>query len=158
MTLDELKQLVQEAQWFSKLGSFPGGEGQRVIRDLAEPEEPDDWDWLPTTQTQTDPIHVVPLKQVAAAQGKAQDLHRHQMEVYRLALTSLRQVPDNHPPLCIGASNLAPAAKGAALFAIRMAVAEIITGAQGFWCALIPLYVGGYWPCGLDDEQRVVVL
>ena len=158
MTLDELRTLVQGAAWFRKLGTYPAGGRALALRDLESPEDPDEWDWLPTTADEPDPIHHPPLREVARSEGRADELCAAVNELYRLTLASLRRAPDDHPLLHAQNSDFTPAARGPALFAVRMAVAEIVMDRPSFWCSVVPLYAEDYWPCGLTDDGRVVVL
>ena len=160
MTSSDLEQLIASAEWFSQLGQFPDQDGYLTLRDLEEPgeEDPeDDWDWLPTDITALDPFHPVPLKQVATEQGRQPELLETTKRFYKSALAGLRGATD-HPLLKVGASDWGPAAQGAALFAVRMATAEVITEIEGPWITLIRLYAQGYWPCGLRDNGDLVVL
>jgi hypothetical protein len=145
--------------WFANLGNFAATDGVLVIQDLETPEGDDEWDWLPTTTLgQDDPVSRAPLKQVAAEMGRGAELRSRTNEFYKVALRSLRKAPSDHPLLHVGPHDVTPAAIGAALFAVRHAVAEIVIESPGFWCALIPIYAGGNWPLGVADDGRLVVL
>ena len=158
MTLTDLRTHVQNAQWFSKLGTFTETEDAVAIRSLEEPDTPDEWDWLPTTPDQPDPIHSQSFNETALSQGVPEELAATRKELTKIAVSSLRRANLDHPLFRVGPSNVAPAARGAALYAVRMAASEVLTGREGFWCSVIPLYEQGFWPCGLDDQGRVVVL
>jgi len=158
MTLDELRNYVVNAQWFDKLGTFPESPETLVIRTLEPPEEDEEWDWLPSTITQEDPIYDPPLNVIAEGLGLRDELRVRSKEYYALALRSLRKLPDELPLLIVGPENATPAARGAALYAVKQCVAEIVIGAPGFWSSLIPIYSAGYWPCGITDERHLVVL
>jgi hypothetical protein len=123
----------------------------------SDEENPEGWDWLPGTHMEPDPIHRPPLSEVARDQGREQQRLEATRELYQAALVSLRGAME-HPGLKLGPSDMNPAARGAALYAVRMAVGEIVTEREGFWCSLIPLFQAGFWPCGLSDRGRVVVL
>ncbi len=77
------------------------------------------------------------------------------MQQYKLALQSLRAVPDK--PLCLGRNDFTPAAIGAALYCVRMTSLEILAGHHGFWCEALELYRQGHWPCGRLPDGKLVV-
>ena len=157
MTLEELKQRTEEANWFTNLGTYPGSENTTVIKSLDAPDVPDAWDWLPTTNEEPDPIHVPSLATIAKQQSVYSDYSKIVLENNKITLVSLRKMDENNPLLRIGAINGVNAARGVALYAIRMAFGEIILKKQGFWCSLLPYYFNGYWPCGLTDDNKLVI-
>ena len=157
-TLDELREQILATNWFARVGHFTPCESYRAIETLEPPQETeDDWDWLPTTSTQDDPIHQPSLKEIAHSQGRDKELASKIHEFYKLALVSLRKADDTNSLFHVGVHNLFPAAKGAALFAVRMAVAEIVTENQGFWCCVVSLYCEGFYPCGYSLSEVIVL-
>jgi hypothetical protein len=152
VTLAELETMVNEAAWFTRLGQFTAGPGYIAIRTLEMPEQDDDWDWLPTTMDQPDPIHATLADQVRDDEV----IRRERLRLHKLALVSLRHA--ENPLLRVGSVDLTTAAKGAALFAVRMAVAEIMSNVEARWTVMVPLYAQGHWPCGLADDGCIVVL
>ena len=172
MNLEELRRTIESARWFSMLGQFTPHNDFVRIGNLqawasAAPGRPqdseqdaiaDDMEWLPSTQSQEDPIHGSALIQLARKLRVEDPLKRARTEFYKTTLDSLGQQMTHSPLLTVGAHDFSDAAKGSALFAVRMAVTEILTGREGFWCSLIPLYQAGFWPCGRLTSGRVVVL
>lgn len=178
MELDEVKRLVQEAQWFSNLGhatESPGfvpvtgleewagfiGAGVRAEFDLPGGGTTNGplWrmDWLPTSPDQDDPVHGSALKALAEALGRSAEFRTARLEMHRLALVTLRGATE-HPLLRLGATDLTQAASGAALFACRQAASEAVVSEPGFWCSLLPIYSRGNWPVGKTPTGEVVVL
>jgi hypothetical protein len=170
MKLDELKTSLQNARWFTRLGEFVGrqhmipirrreADGFSMIVYFDHPEGPAlkvAWEWLPTTKDQPDPIHGDRLRALAAEMGKEQELRESALEIYKKTLTSLRNLYKN-PLFKVGPHDETEAAKGGALYAARMASAEIVMNKPGFWCLTIPLYVDGYWPCGITEKRELLV-
>jgi hypothetical protein len=150
MTRDELHRLLKDAQWFSQIGGRAA-----TIRSLTDNAE--SWDWLPTAQDQSDPIHGDELKALAASIGVAELRAREEADAARMALQSLRSSPDGLSAFADGPHDLTPAAKGGAVYAARMAAREIVVGRPGFWCDVIRRFHDGYWPCGLDTAKHLVV-
>jgi len=171
MTVDELKTYVVNAEWFTRLGQFPGGPGRVPLPNLEawrhnglgkfvdpSPSIPDDMIWLPTSWGQEDPIHGEALRAAAIQLGREQTIRQVGLDMYKTALRSLRAMDRQQGLFRVGASNFANAAEGAALYAVRQAVSEIMVKQEGFYCALIPLYAAGYWPCGITTQGELVVL
>ncbi|MDC0711151.1 hypothetical protein POL68_21965 [Stigmatella sp. ncwal1] len=173
MRLEELKQRIETVRWFSSLGTFPPREGFVPIRDLqawadavpglteeAAGEDPiaDEMDWLPSSQSQEDPVHGNSLAQLAKKLGVEDRLKKARVEFFKAALDSLGKQMTPSPLFVVGPHDFSEAAKGAALFAVRMSVTEILAGKEGFWCSLISLYEEGFWPCGTLSSGQVVVL
>ena len=158
MRLEELRSCLKDARWFSRVGEFRERGG--VLR-LASLEgaftDGRVWEWLPTDASAEDPIHGDSLRSLADSLGVGLERRGTAVEVYRLALESLRKVGQSHPSFRVGPHDMLPAAKGAAAYAARMAATEIVVSRHGFWCSLIPLYVEGYYPCGYTEQGRVVV-
>jgi hypothetical protein len=173
MTLEELKHRIETARWFSSLGAFSAREGFVPIRTLeawadavpslqeeAAGADPiaDEMEWLPSSQTEEDPVHGSRLAQLAKKTGVEERLKKARVEFFKLALDSLGKQMTPSPLFVVGPHDFSEAAKGAALFAVRMAVTEVLTGNEGFWCSLLPLYQEGFWPCGTLGPGKVVVL
>ncbi len=168
MTIDELKQQINEAKWFANLGHFREEEGKIAIRTLAawrsEATVADEYHervaermrWLPSQSSDEDPIHGSSLKDLAKKNGTGPELTKHSLEAYKLTLASLRPVPP-HPLLKIGPHDFNPPARNAAAYAARMAASEIVTERQGFWCSMFKLFSEGYFPCGIMPDGQVVV-
>jgi hypothetical protein len=97
MTLDQLKNSINNAAWFSRLGQFgrcpnmiPIREIEAdgmfdVIIDFDYPEGPDvEWEWLPTQRDQPDPFHGNKLVELAASMGKQDELREVTLDIYKL--------------------------------------------------------------------------
>lgn len=155
MTLDELSEIVGRARWFAHLGKFREREDAVPLATVASSAA---WEWLPTSRDQPDPIHGRSLVDLSERGGQAEARRKAELSIARATLVSLRSVPDSHPDLADGPDNLTLAAKGGALYAVRMAAREIVAGRPGFWCGVVREYEQGFWPCGIfDDGQRLVV-
>jgi hypothetical protein len=180
MDLEHLKIFVQEAQWFTNLGHTSISPGVVVLSD------PEQWkqfvragtgaefglphntaplttfpfgklEWLPTSLGEIDPVHENALQTLAQTGGKTAELKAARLEVHKLALRSMRGM--TKPPLLkVGGTDLTEAARGAALFACRMAASEIGVEQPGFWCSLMPFYHAGHWPLGRVPSGEIVVL
>ncbi len=142
MTHVELATLIREARWFAALGDRSHGE--RSYDDVIESSN---WDWLPTTRDQIDPVTF--------------DLvcidRRCELDAAKSVLISLRSISDNDLRLVAGASNMMPAAKGGAQYAAVRAAREISNGTDGFWCKCMRYYSLGWWPLGICDDGSLVV-
>ena len=157
-TLEDLRQRIEEADWFTSLGTCPEAENIFVISTLQELRvSPEAWDWLPTDNGMSDPVHMPSLADIAKQQGVYSDYLRLTTEYYKLTLVSLRKMDENNPLFRVGPVNNAPAARGGALYALRMAVGEIVLGRQGFWCSLLSYYFNGCRPCGLTESRKLVI-
>lgn len=180
MDLPELKRLVETANWFSNLGHAEPRAGIIPVTDvkqwkafstalssaefgLAHDEKAleafpfGDMDSLPTTSGQEDPVHGNRLASLARQQDREAEFRTARLEFFKLAQQSLRPVRD-HPLLKVGPTNFNPAARGAALFACRMAASEIVVQEPGLWCSLVRLYHQGNWPMGTTSTGTLVVL
>lgn len=179
MTLDELKQLIETAEWFANLGKAkvaPGivpvmeSEWQQLVRVAVDAEfglpqdaslrgEPPfpDMIWLPTANDEPDPIHGRSLEDAARQLNREGELKAARIEVFRLALTSQRSVPER-PALKIGATDSNNAARMAGRFACRMAASEIVVNQVGFWCGIVRLFHKGHWPLGRLPGGEIAVL
>lgn len=168
MTLDELSKLLSEATWFNNLGRYTEHEGTVPLSDLAPwsgteynaSEESvrvaNAMDWLPSSRDQGDPIHGDSLDHQIISSGLQAIAQTNVASVYRLTLTSLQKT-SVCPLLVVGPHDFTEAAKGAALYAARRAVIEIMIGKPDFWCGLIRIYAQGNWPCGIMPNGTVVV-
>ena len=157
MTIEQLAATIDEAQWFSRLGQYAPDAGQLAIQSLqawADEESRCDrhhqkiaeaMEWLPAQAQDPDPIH-----------GDRLPTHDQGLLIYKQALTSLRPLAAN-PLLKVGPHDFQHVAHGAAAYACRRAALEICAQQPGFWCALVPLYASGHWPCGLLPDQNLVV-
>lgn len=169
MTIEELIELINQANWFSRLGEFSGDENRGLIAipDLSAWSDDSNLDveylkiadamrWIPTTRDEKDIFYGGFLKdQLKVIENK--EIERLPMDLYKLTLKSLRNMVD-HKLLHVGPHHFVEAAKGAALYASRHACMEIVTGNVGHWCRLMPLYCDGFWPCGLIKPDKIVVL
>ena len=158
MNLTTLHTFLQSARWFSRVGTFQGSANAMAVRDLVdwEPNE-SDWEWLPTSHDQPDPVHGDRFKRLANQGGREEERRRVGLDAYRAALASMRRLQTSPAGLVIGPHDYFPAAKVAAAYAARGAAMECLLGGEQFWCELIPLYVEGYWPCGIDTQRRLFV-
>lgn len=167
MTLEELETLIQTARWFEHLGEPLANEGIVQIPTLAPwaslPTDNDElervadqMEWLPSSRDQDDPIHGTSMEERSAQRGKKDEYSRRSLEIYNRALVSLRGF-DGHSALRIGPHDFTEAARGAAIFASRRAVYEILLSECGFWCSVMNFYGQGHWPCGILPNEVVVV-
>lgn len=158
MTFEQLAAHVENALWFTKLGQYAPASGQLAIQSLeawADEESSCDrhhqkiaasMEWLPAQAQDPDPIH-----------GDSLEPDEHSLAVYKQALASLCPVAPIKR-LKVGPHDFQHVAHGAAAYACRRASLEISHGRPGFWCALVPLYAAGHWPCGILPDQTLVVL
>ena len=155
MTLTTLHALIPKIQWFTQLGRF-----QATARTLAisSVDVAGEWDWLPTSHTQPDPIHGDALIRLAEETACGAQRCTEELAVAKLASVSLQTVPCPHPQLVRGASDYTQAARGSGVFAVRMAARELVVERVGFWCGIIAYYEQGHWPCGVTEDRKVVVL
>jgi hypothetical protein len=63
----------------------------------------------------------------------------------------------NNPLLKVGPHDSTNAARGGALFAMRMAAVEIVVDKQQFWCCLVSLFETGFWRRGLTKSSEILV-
>lgn len=154
MTIDELASLIRDTDLFTSVGTFCSDDLAVAYADVLDD---DNWNWLPTTHDQADPIHGASLIKIADERGIKEQRRQTEMKMAKLCTASLRPVPEKHPRLIDGPHNLTPAAKGAAVFATRMAAREIVTDNQGTWCCILQYYSLGHWPCGRYPAGRLVV-
>jgi hypothetical protein len=179
MTLDELKRLIQTADWFASLGTASAAPGvvpvtiiawQRLIgastsaefglpHDVAVFEEPPfaEMERLPTANEEPDPIHGQSLEKAAHDLGREAEFSAARLEVFRVALASQRGYPDR-PALKVGPTDSNEAARIAGRFACRIAASEIVVDQVGFWCEMVRLFHKGHWPLGRLSSGVVVVL
>jgi hypothetical protein len=180
MTLDELRALIQSAQWFANLGRAVSAPGLITITDIglwqefgaactsAEFDLPHDasvfenpsfagMNWLPTALEEPDPIHGGDLEHIAHDLQREDQIKETRVEVLRLALKS-QQIAADQPILIIGPTNFNDTARMAGRYASRRAASEIVAERVGFWCRVVKLYNRGHWPLGLLPSGEVVVL
>jgi hypothetical protein len=180
MDLSELKHLIQTTRWFSNLGRGASSPGIIAVNDLglfqrfiatATAEECGladkglEWDlgpmegmeWLPGTVHEPDPIHGQRLAELADQLGRTQEYREERLKAFKLAQQALRTVPEI-PEVNVGPTQLEPVARGAALFAARLAASEIVVGEPGFWCAMVRHYHQGHWPMGRNLKGEVIIL
>jgi len=167
MTIDDIKVEIEQANWFSRLGSYSAPKGHLALRDLhawnnAEFDSSVDersaaiaseMDWLPSSRDQDDPIHGEELMKYL--EGAGINFKAVTLDLYKLSLKSLRTV--DGMKICSGPNDFSQAAIGAALYCVRMAALEVMADKVGFWCALLKLYGKGYWPCGVLPDKTLVV-
>ena len=155
MLLDELAAQIASASWFDRCGQFPGGPGAVPLATVAAS---DDWDWLPTSREQTDPIYGDDLVTELQHTGNEQARREAELAMAKCVLSALRSVPDQLPALIDGPHNFTGAAKSGAVYAARMAARELLVG-PATWCSVVQLFISGYWPCGWSPTtQSIVVL
>ncbi len=168
-TIEDLVEAIETAKWFHRLGTFESRPGFIGIPDLKpwglpeslDSDQPnslaDTMSWLPTSRDQDDPLfgkqHLNQLKKLGMDEIAKSD----GLRIYSAALKSLRKV-DKPALLEVGPHNFTEAAKGAALYASRRAVYEILIGESQKWCEIVSLFKCGYWPCGILPNKTVVVL
>lgn len=159
--------MLDGANWFGALGSYEAPRGQLALPDLhawagsglaADTQSNSSglarkMDWLPSSRDQNDPIHGESLRQLLKQNGAP--WQQQVMSHYKLALQSLRAVPDKS--ICAGCNDFTPVAIGAALYCVRMASIEVLAQREGFWLAALELYRQGHWPCGLLADGTLVV-
>ena len=178
MTLDELKQLIQTADWFAKVGTANVAHGVVPVTDIAwrrfmaaatraEFGLPHDatvfeespfagMERLPTANEEADPIHGPALEKAARDLGREAEFKAARLEVFRLALASQRAFPERLV-LKVGPADYNEAARMAGRYACRMAASEIIVRQVGFWCETVRFFHKGHWPLGRLPGNAVVV-
>lgn len=165
--MDRIRHAVVNAQWFSALGSYQPSEGQIALPNLSAWDRPrfpaeldtslakiaSDMDWLPSSRDQPDPIHGEHLRSILKDNGTA--YQQEVLESYKLALKSLRVVPDR--TIFSGANDFTQAAKDSAIYCVRMATLEVLSAQPDFWLDALMIYHEGNWPCGLLPDGTLVV-
>jgi hypothetical protein len=138
----ELLHLIRDARWFDLLGDTSHGE-----RPYDAAIESSDWDWLPTTRDQPDPItsHLTCVDRNC------------ELDAAKVVLAALRSIDETDRRLVAGASDMMPAAKGGAQYAAVHAAREISHDAAGFWCKCVRYYARGWWPLGIGSDGSLVV-
>jgi len=147
MTMHELLRSVAEAKWFACIEPISS------LLDSAE-----QWDWLPTSRDQEDPIHGQSMKLKAAEIVGDNERHKLEMAAAQAVFKSMRGLPESLKALRDGPHDYTVAAKAGAVYAVRMASREIIAGSSGFWCQVVREFAKGQWPCGVDGEKQLVIL
>jgi len=162
----EIKTLIANANWFSRLGCYGEDGGRSALRDLRAWNSSEfdinidshhamiatQMDWLPNSRDEPDPIHCGAL--IEKLEQSEVQYREVLLETYKLALQSLRSV--ENPGLRSGRNDFAEAAKGAALYCVRMATVEVLAGEPVFWLDVLRLYSIGHWPCGLLPGRKLV--
>lgn len=180
--LDRLRASIQDGKWFSRLGGFSSRDRFVAISnheawagftrmcvatefgipvpDVPERDQMDflqGMDWMPTSQGDDDPFHGSDLINRIKAEGKSDLLKAWRLDLCKIALAGFRSVGPS-PWLKVGPTDYSDAAKQGLLFAIRMALAEIVAERPGIWCSCCDLYVAGHWPMGRLPSGEIVVL
>lgn len=167
MTIEHIQQLTAQAQWFTALGTFQQQADRLPIQHLLAWDESifnssiDDnhadianaMDWLPSSGDQPDPFYANQL--ILEFQQQEAEARSHVMQIYKVAMSGLRHV--DHPLLHTSKHHFVEAAKGAALYCVRMAAIEAACGKPDIWGELLKLYAAGYWPCGVMPTGEIVV-
>jgi hypothetical protein len=178
MTLDELKRLIQTAEWFANLGTATAAPGVLPVTELAWqrfmgastgaefglPHDATVFEGppfakmvrLPTACEEEDPIHGRALEQTARDLSREAEFKATRIEVFRLTLAAQRGYPDR-TALKVGSTDSNEAARMAGRYACRMAASEIVVGQAGFWCEMVRLFHKGHWPFGRLPGVAVVV-
>ena len=154
MILVELETILSEKALLANVGDARSNELGIRYSDVADDES---WVWLPTTRDMEDPFHGESLVHLAKEHGLDAARRREEMRLSKQCMVALRAIPEVFEPLLVGPNNFTPAAKGAAVFATRMAVREIVTDKVGPWCSMLDIYGRGYWPCGYYESGELVV-
>jgi len=167
MNVEIIKQSIIQAKWFSQIGNCFPGDGMLAVpnlqawntkifnSDIGEREAciAANMDWLPSSITDSDPIHGSALRNYL--EENQIDYRPVLKEISQLCIKSLRIVADD--AITCGPHNFTKAAKDAALYCARVAAMESMANKPGRWCDLLTLYEGGYWPCGLMPNGSLVV-
>jgi hypothetical protein len=119
-------------------------------------------EWLPTSPDQPDPLQTASFEERRRTAAVADAFADAGRPLYRATLRSLRTALP-HPKLRAGPHDFSGAARGAALFATRRAVYEVLRHELGqdlgdVWCSVMRIYAAGRWPCGVLDDGALVVL
>ncbi|AYM96598.1 hypothetical protein EAG14_11590 [Acidovorax sp. 1608163] len=150
MTVSELEDGLRSAQLFSMCGQFRSEPGAIRLQ-LAI-----DWDWLPTSRDQPDPIHGLKQLEQLEAAGLGPKRRAVELSLAKAVLAGQRSV-ERYPVLIEGPDDYAQAALAGAQFAARMAGRELLLEQPGFWVKAVTLYIAGFWPCGTLPNQDLVV-
>lgn len=113
-------------------------------------ETNDDWEWLPTTNTQQNPFSIEAEPTIKS--------NTFCLEAYKVTLSSLRKVGNSHPILIYGPHNYTKAFKGSALFCIRCFTLDFVCNRASKWSEIYQLYKHGFWPCGIDCNNQIIIL
>ena len=168
MKIEELEEAINQINWFSKLGEFSEVNGFIPIKTLSTWQSEtavvdeyhekiaDEMTWLPSVLDMPDPFHQQSLKDLAEKQDKLKIFKENTVNIYKITLKNFRTFQEISA-LKTGSHNFNPVAKGAALYAFRMAAGEIVLEMENYWCSLVPIYCGGNFPCGILPDRRIVV-
>ena len=163
--LDELRCKLKHTDWFATVGQYVSQHNNIAVHRLFCVKEKSfeiqidspqtdliKMVWLPSSQTQVDPIYGAALldafKQVPEHRNKV-------MALYKDTMSYLRHV--QCPAFIVGAHDLNYAAKSAALYSVRMAAIETVLDQQDQWHQICELYIQGHWVCGRLPNGSLVV-
>ena len=97
------------------------------------------------------------MKDEVRAAGRDATVRGISLRTVKVAMQGMRHVQANQW-LKVGPHDLTNAAKGAAVFAVRMAVLEVSVGRPDSWCGCAGVYAGGNWPFGRLSSGEVLVV
>jgi hypothetical protein len=159
MNLELLRISVPQTDWFSKVGSATAVSGAEVLRSLSEEDDdlPLEWEWLPTTQSDIDPFHGDSHRMKLDDEGMRERRQREERQFMTAALAAIPERISN-PGFVVGPHDFSGAARGAAVYAMRMAVRECLADQPGIWCRIAQIYFDGRWPCGLVHTRGTLVV
>ena len=177
MNTPDLLTKAQNALWLTRLGRAEGRPGMSTITDLGlwhafikrcvadeftlshnrQPTALDDLQWF----SEDGPNPNVELQKALDA-GRSnssvrQALHQLSLPIHQVILSSLRDIPES-PWLVIEATDLRVAFQQSAMHAFGMAVAEVYFGFPGFWYSIVDFFANGFWPCGVNSLNDIVVV
>ena len=166
MKYSELMKILDNINWFTFVGNYKSEGNKIAIHSLEAwdsaifPSDMDDkltrcaslMNWLPTSWEEVDPIYGHALLDSAHI---VPDNKKLVMAAYKKAMKSLREF--NKTQFKSGRNDFSLAAKGAALYCVKMTAIESLAGKPGLWTEIFKLYIDGYWPCGLMPNGELVV-
>ena len=163
-SIEELKIVVNETNWFSAVGLVEHVDGGIILKNIhgpwhegdAEMEIADNVIWLPQYPHDDDPFHKVSLMNLCKEQGKEKKVKELRLELNKMVLESLRVA--NLSPLQTEWSDSSIAAKRCAAHAFRSALTELVIGVDKRWCKVVNYYKMGLWPWGYLPEDDLIVL
>lgn len=180
MSLDQLVEEIKSIPWFTTIGHAASSDFAVPVLDLGKwhqfmkamtqaefglphdtsilSEEPfSQMSWLPTANSDIDPIHDDSLTTIAQRAGQKSGLISAKLAAFKAAGASQRAIHE-HSNFNSGSTNFMEAACSGGRYACRMAAAETFLGIDGFWCNVLKIYRQGNWPFGLLPDGKVVVL
>lgn len=169
--LNEMKDRIREATWFSRLGEFSPSNGFRKVLNLnpwavfeglggfvnSDEAIVEELKLFPSSNDELDPFYGESLRKIASELGKSDQLRKEVNEIYKLTLVSLRNMK-KHPLLSVGPHDFSNTAQKSALYAVKVASQEIFLLRQGKWVLISLLFFDGYWPQGMDKNGLIYVL